>query len=272
MARSDETTSGSVVPAAPIERKILRASEEQRPDPAPEKASSLPTRFGLIERTRRRGIEKRRYTHLVFGIRTRVIVSPRYRVAYLRVPKVANTSIRHALEDGRQERIDIRRLRNRYPEHLSFTFVRNPWDRLVSTWSDKIRTEKLNNANFVEGVHKGFVKRGYPMRAGMPFREFAEFACSLSDAKIEKHLKSQCWFIVRNGAIVADFVGRAESISEDWKQLCERVGEFIALGHHKRSERAAYQAYYDDALRDRVAERYEGDVETFGYTFEAATG
>jgi hypothetical protein len=204
----------------------------------------------------------------MFQRRTRVIVSAKYRLAYLRVPKVTNTSIRRALSDGRRELITVQRLPKHYPDYVSFTFVRNPWDRLVSAWGEKIRTEKLNDDHFIDGVHRNFVKLGFPFGAGMPFGEFAEFACSLSDAKTEKHLKSQCWFVVRRGSVAADFVGRSESMREDWGRLCDRVGASIELGHYKESRRGSYQDYYDDALRDRVGARYREDAEMFGYRFE----
>ncbi len=203
----------------------------------------------------------------MFRRRTRVIVSAQYRLVYLRVPKVANTSIRRALPDGVQERIVVRQLRQHYPDHLSFTFLRNPWDRHVSNWGEKNRAENLNNDHFIDGVHKGFVKLGFPFRAAMPFPEFAEFACSLSDAKTEKHLKSQCYFVVRDGAVAVDFIGRAESMREDWERLCDRIGEHIALGHHNASRRGSYRDYYDDALRERVGTRYREDTEMFGYRF-----
>lgn len=204
----------------------------------------------------------------MFGRRTRVVVSAKYQLIYLRVPKVANTSIRRALSDGVRKRVVIRQLARRYPDHLSFTFVRNPWDRLVSTWSEKIRAAGVNNDHFIDGVHREFVKMGFPFRAEMPFREFAEFACSVADEKTEKHLKSQCYFVARGGEVTADFVGRIESMPEDWRRLCDRIGVPIELKHLKSSSRRSqYRDYYNDALRDRVADRYREDVEMFGYRF-----
>ena len=47
--------------------------------------------------------------------RTRVIHWPQYDIVYLRVPKSANKSIRHAIPGGEQLRVDIQELERRYP-------------------------------------------------------------------------------------------------------------------------------------------------------------
>ena len=60
-----------------------------------------------------------------------------------------------------------------------------------------------------------------------------------------------------------DFLGRVESMREDWGRLCDRIGVSIELGHHNSSRRATYRDYFDDSLRDRVGTRYREDVETF---------
>ena len=102
---------------------------------------------------------------------TRVIVWNEPELVYLRVPKAANSSIRRSLPGGVQKRLDIRKLARRYPRHLSFSFVRNPWARLVSIFSEKLRPEPVNDFYFVDGVHRCFVKHRLPVRAdGKVFR------------------------------------------------------------------------------------------------------
>lgn len=199
---------------------------------------------------------------------TRVIVWNEPELVYLRVPKAANSSIRSSLPGGVQKRLDIRKLARRYPRHLSFSFVRNPWARLVSIFSEKLRPEPVNDFYFVDGVHRCFVKHRLPVRAGMPFEEFAELACSLSDDETEKHLKSQIHFLLRDGAIIPQFLGRVESIDDDWRRLAALAGFEAPLGHHNRSRHTPYTGFYDHALANRVGDRYRSDVETFGYDFK----
>jgi hypothetical protein len=199
---------------------------------------------------------------------TRVIVWDDLHLVYLRVPKSANSSIRRSLPGGIQRRLDIRRLERRFPGYLSFSFVRNPWARLVSIWSQKILPEPITDRYNLAGVHRGFVARGLRMRAGMPFAEFAEIACAHSDDETEKHLKSQSYFLVRDGAIVPQFLGRVETMAEDWSRLAALAGFDLQVGHYNRTSHAPYTSFYDPGLVKRVGDRYWNDVESFGYDFE----
>src|SRR5512134_1186259 len=126
---------------------------------------------------------------MAFLRRARIVVWDRYKTVYVRVPKVANTSIRHSFGDGRERRACLAFLHRRYPRHLTFSFVRNPWSRLVSTYRHKILEERITNDHYENGVHRGFVKWRFPFRAGMPFEEFVEFICTLPDVRTEKHLR-----------------------------------------------------------------------------------
>jgi len=200
---------------------------------------------------------------------TRVIVWDDLRLVYLRVPKSANSSIRLSLPGGEQQRLDIQRLERRFPGHLSFSFVRNPWARLVSVYCDKIRPEPVaDDPHFPNGVHRGFVQRGLPMRAGMPFEEFAEVTCAHADEATEKHLMSQAFFLVRDGAIVPSFLGRVESMADDWRSLAAMAGFEAPVMHLNRTQHADYTSYYDGRLVNLVGDRYRPDVEIFGYDFK----
>jgi hypothetical protein len=203
--------------------------------------------------------------------RSRVIVWDSPALVYVRVPKSANTSLRKAFPGGVQHRLDLRRLATRFPGHLHFSFVRNPWARLVSVYGQKLRPEPVNEGPYVDGVHHCFVRHGLPVRAGMPFEEFAEFACSLDDDQTEKHLKSQCCFLVRDGALAPSFLGRVETLAEDWRRLGAIAGFDTSLLRYNRSQHAPYSSYFDRRLAQRVGDRYRADVETFGYHFEAGS-
>lgn len=195
--------------------------------------------------------------------RTRVVVWDAPRLVYLRVPKSGNTSICNALPNGERRKVDIRRLPRMLPGYRSFTFIRNPWARLVSTHAQKIQAEPVNDHFFQDGVHRGFVRLGLPMYCGMPFEAFAEVACGWNDEKTEKHLKSQSWFVVRDGVLIPDFVGRVESMCEDWKKL----GPLPPLPHLNRTLHEHYASFYDTRLRNLVGDRYRADVEGFDYDF-----
>lgn len=198
--------------------------------------------------------------------RVRVALWPAHRLIYVRVPKSGNTSIARAIPHGERTRIYTRSLVHEYADWTLFSFVRNPYARLVSTYCQKINADPVTHDNIVRGVHRGFLKRGLPMFAGMSFEEFAEVACGYDDAATEKHLKSQTYHLYRKGQRYPDYIGRLENMDRDWARLAVPLGLDHSLPHLNRSRHRHWREFYrDPSLRQRVADRYANDFENFGY-------
>ncbi len=163
--------------------------------------------------------------------------------------------------------------RDQFDAYFKFSFVRNPWDRMVSEYK----------------------YRGHPMR--MPFKSWLLHHLpprGFTDAYC--HLVPQYQFLYdADGRLLADFVGRYESLQADFDRVCDRLAiARTPLPHENRSLDAPriqslndvkkrvrrwlwtlrpknvyphYTQYYDDESRAFVAERYRTDIETFGYAF-----
>jgi hypothetical protein len=196
----------------------------------------------------------------------RIVAWQKLRLIYVRVPKCANTALASAFPGGRESRIPARRLAVDLSDWLKFSYVRNPYARLVSTYCDKVLPEGSTRGKVLDGVHHRFVTMGLPIYAGMPFEEFVEVVCGLDDATTEKHLKSQTWHLYRDGRRIVDEVGRVESIRDHWPRLAKRVGRPGELRRLNPSRHRHYACYYPSAtLRRRVADRYQMDFVNFGY-------
>ena len=79
----------------------------------------------------------------------------------------------------------FRRDLNRY---FKFALVRNPYDRLVSCYFDKIVNLRIDEGE--RGIYKGFWRynKFYPQ---MPFDEFMKVVYSTKEKIVDNHLKSQ---------------------------------------------------------------------------------
>lgn len=200
--------------------------------------------------------------------RGRITVAARGKIVYIRVPKCGNTSIVRALgKKVIEEKIDFSELKKFYPRSKVFSFVRNPWDRLASGYADKMRVLDTPDPNVTDIAMRltAIDERFVP---GMPFAEFVELICALSDKEVEKHFCSQSFFLKQDGDLVPDFIGRLERIEQDWLELEKLLGVRLPLMHLNKTDSIDYKAYYtDSSLRDMVAERYAEDIETFGYEF-----
>lgn len=152
---------------------------------------------------------------------------------FIHIPKTGGTSIRDALDMWpTSKHLTAREWREMYPEssgQFSFAFVRNPWDRLISY------------------VHS--------LRVRVPWDQI--------------DLRPQVDFILnedRNPMV--DFVGRYETLAEDFATICDTIGiETPPLPHINRSEHNHYREYYDEATKQAIAEKYADDIALFGYSF-----
>lgn len=132
---------------------------------------------------------------------------------------------------------------------FKFTVVRNPWDRMVSSFHWE-RTNKL--------IEKD-------ARISSNFKEFARNPRWYRS----QHSKSQLDFITDESFnIKVDFICRFENLQEDFNSACIK-GNIPPrkLLHEHKSERKHYTEYYDDETKQIVAEKYAKDIEYFGYKF-----
>jgi chondroitin 4-sulfotransferase 11 len=202
------------------------------------------------------------------------IVSNDRKFIYFVVQKVACSSIKTALLplfDASGYQIGKKKLlaglKDKYEPYFKFAFVRNPWDRLVSCYSEKLGPNGPG-MRLPEDVDVEL----YP---GMPFAEFVEAVYMVPDHKANIHFQSQYQSICDSGssnAIMADFVGRFENLKDDFDIVANSISDSqdLQLPHILRSKRRnfrPYTAYYDDRLKHLVHERYKEDIEIFGYAY-----
>ncbi len=221
-----------------------------------------------------------------------IVVLREYQALYFAIPKVANTSLKAVCAEWVRSKLDSEALarfwsdtwkprlfrdgesrrylrrkgillpRSRVPEFESywkFGFVRNPWDRLVSCWKQKIQPEGVAPSL---ATHAGF-------EAGMRFSDFVDVVSQIPDCEANGHFRSQHKFLEdENGDLLVDFVGRLERLDEDFLHVCRRIGApGTSLPHLLKSDRRAYQLYFNASGRRFVELRYARDIELFGYTF-----
>jgi hypothetical protein len=57
--------------------------------------------------------------------------------------------------------------------------------------------------------------------------------------------------------IIVDFVGRYENLNEDWSKICQTLQvPALPLGRENQVVRQHYRVFYDDELRELVANRF----------------
>ncbi len=147
-----------------------------------------------------------------------------------------------------------------HKEYFKFAFVRNPYDRLVSIYSNRLTDLPRRRTSFRDFILKRVVKGE---QAGLQ-----TLFHTRQEKVLEIQFRSQFEFVFdENNRLLADFIGKVENLDADFKVICDRLGIDAMLTQTNRSKRDDYRSYYDAETRKAVADIYHKDFEMFGYDF-----
>jgi len=133
--------------------------------------------------------------------------------------------------------------------YFKFSFVRNPYDKVVSQYHFNRGQWKLENASFKEYVNY--------WKNGGQISTFPQYHSHYLNEEL-------------------DFIGRFENIQQDFNTICNKIGiPLKKLPHINKSRNFArdkakhkhYTEYYDEETKQIVAKKYAKDIEYFKYTF-----
>jgi Sulfotransferase family len=215
------------------------------------------------------------------------ILCHRFKCMYYPVPKAATSTIKllmaemnHQAAEGDPHHDIIfesvwGKEASQYDDYLSFTVVRNPWDRLLSCYTAKI-VGRLRDPSSVPRtrIHEGFERynrifRRELFRPDMSFSEFLRVIAWIPDRLADEHFRSQYRLVsTPGGSLLPKRILKLENLQVELKQLLSDLGATgFSVGHLAASRRPNYRSVYTDDTRHQVARLYRRDVELFGYSF-----
>lgn len=138
-----------------------------------------------------------------------------------------------------------------WENYFKFSFVRNPWDKVVSQYHFNAHQHYAEPVDFEKYVIDYY--NGKP----------------ITTAKTAVHWP---WFMGANNTWLPDFIGRFDFFQEDFDKICEIVGlEQETLPIVNATKHEHYTTYYNDQTRKMIGEIFAKDIEIFGFTFEGGT-
>lgn len=158
-------------------------------------------------------------------------------------------------------------------DFFRFTFVRNPFSRVLSCYLDRILGIP---GQPVPPARKQLCRQmKVPLDYEVSFAEFVEFICSQNSYDMNEHWRDQ-YSTLQCGEISLDFIGKLESLAGDLEFVSRRVcrPNETPLSHEfnkspqKTSATARLGEFYDARLTELVRKRYERDFVTYGYAME----
>ena len=144
---------------------------------------------------------------------------------------------------------------------FSFSFIRNPFSRLVSAWKCPWVTGNMVNdkwevpfSNFTDFI-RGFVMK----ESSWSFFKWSH---------VMPHTDPRMKLFNSDGEQLLNFIGKFENFQEDFNTVCDKIGiSRQQIPHKNATKHKHYTEYYDDETREAIAKMYAKDMEYFGYEF-----
>jgi hypothetical protein len=152
------------------------------------------------------------------------------------------------------------------PDVCRFCFIRNPYERVLSSYRSKIVGPKKYG-----DIQETIIGWRNSKDKSLPsFPEFIDFATSQPDIHRDIHWRTQ-YMVLHFDKINYNFIGRFENFHDDLVKLLqilkvdEKVYESIKSVENKSSGLSMKEAYSSDKLFEKVYKIYEKDFKTFNY-------
>ncbi|MFV3384137.1 sulfotransferase family 2 domain-containing protein [Pseudomonas sp. NY15364] len=189
------------------------------------------------------------------------------KVIFIHIPKAAGKTISYSLlgapnGTGHQKLYVYERYKEKYRKYFKFTFIRNPWDRIVSAFF------------YMKGFDPQSNDRDFFDRYIGQETSFEEFINRLSNPNYKKlilsweHFTPQTAYMKnRSGNIDLDFIGRVENINDDFAELSSILRIDAKITTRNAGVRTAYRDYYSGKMKEIVSSIYPEDIGKLNYKY-----
>ena len=192
---------------------------------------------------------------------------------FIHIPKAGGISVIKSLYGEQAEGIGHRTYehfikvfgKKNFERYYKFTFVRNPFDRLLSAYSFL----KKGGMNHLDEQFQNKILSNYD--------SFESFVMEgLNEENILKlgiwtHFYPQHKFLCdENDNIMVNYVGRFERFNDDYETIRKRVPGASELKHFNKTKDkkiTSYRDAYTQEMKEKVERLYKKDLEIFGYDF-----
>lgn len=203
------------------------------------------------------------------------------RLIYIHIPKtggwsMANTLIgmglRKMYEHDFSKTIKNRLGDEEFKKHFNFTIVRNPWDRLLSSYTfltkgsnihrppesltlDRLRIKSFEE--FIDVLHKNT-------------KDFGDAYLIHGDNRINLHTLNQTnWVYDDDDNMLLDYVGYLHELPKSIGELNEKTGLNIPIPKKDNiTNHTSYTNVYTPKLIEKVSEIYHKDITKFKFKFD----
>ena len=199
----------------------------------------------------------------------------KFKSIFIHIPKTAGRSIGQTIfEKNTGHNPAIRYYyydKNSFKKYWKFTFVRNPWSRMLSAYDSLIEC-KDEISSFGKFIRENICQY-------VNFEDFLKSIDKSEDLKYNKvmrwtHFIPQYKFITykkifnNDCKLLVDFVGKFENIENDFEIVKNKLHLNMQIKEvGKRNKGLNYRDYYNKKTKLLINDMYKQDIELFKYEF-----
>lgn len=133
-----------------------------------------------------------------------------------------------------------------FNEYFKFGLVRNPWDWQVSLYKFMLKR-----------------KDHWQHELAKKFKGFDDYL----DWRVNEDLHLQKEFFYEENQCLMDYIGKMETLDNDFPKICERLEVKLNLTHKNKSRpvNEGFKKYYSQKTIDMVDEAFSDDIKLFDY-------
>lgn len=186
-----------------------------------------------------------------------------YECIFIHIPKSAGQSVCDSLFGDRYPghwKISDYEWENprKCENYFKFCFVRNPYSRLVSAY------------NYLKEDTQSPIDRYFQQKVLVDYSNFEDFVkrgLMVPEVLSYIHFVPQVEFMKNmNGRVSMDFIGKVESLSDDYKYVSHKLGmSDSSLKFINSSKSVDIDTYYDEEMKKVVQNIYSEDFQLLGY-------
>ena len=146
-------------------------------------------------------------------------------------------------------------------DSFTFTFVRNPWDRLVSWYFYVLKFHNLKAEDTLSFYNFVDIICDDKMHENPSYSIFWDSNAGVDNGnRLDQHKYAEG----------VKFVGKVENFDNDLKKVLYELGvkEYLSSKPINTSTHNPYQGYYTEELIKKVEKRFEKDIDLFNYSYE----
>jgi chondroitin 4-sulfotransferase 11 len=180
---------------------------------------------------------------------------------FIHINKTGGTSIADAIGLPNKRHLTVKEVisivgQRKFDEAFVFAVTRNPWDRVVSHYKYRVKTNQNNMANNPISF-KEWVSFTYGKNKNTLYYDNPKMFASQSD-----------WLKGNDGIIKVGNIVRFESIVKDFEKIVSLLDIEKKLPHLNQTKRDSYAKYYDEETAEIVRNWFIEDIQRFNYEFK----